>query len=87
MPNGWEQLRQILGPDSPNIAILAGWYVVPPVFKALIVRSQLEYAAEHGKLTRVDRFLRGLRPNEWFQLSAHAEREREQARGQLPLPF
>lgn len=66
MPNSWVELREMLGPDPPQIAILGGWWAVPPVFKMLIVDAQIRYAAEHGKLPMVDRFLRSLSPREWF---------------------
>jgi hypothetical protein len=61
------ELREIVGPGSPEIAILGGWYAVPPAFKALILRAQIEYAAEQGKLARAGRFLRALEPKEWFR--------------------
>jgi hypothetical protein len=65
MPGPWEKLRRMLGPGSPQIAILTGWHVVPPLFKALILNSQIRYAAEHGKLGLVDRFLRSLPAKAW----------------------
>jgi hypothetical protein len=68
MPSAWERLRRMLGPGSPKIRILTGWWVVPPLFKMVILESQIRFAAEHGKLGRVDRFLRGLRPDAWFYL-------------------
>jgi len=65
MPGPWNELHRMLGPDSPPIAILTGWHAVPPLFKALILDAQLRYAAEHGMLGRVDRFLRSLPPEAW----------------------
>lgn len=100
-PGHWEELRKLLGPASPQIAVLGGWYVVPPIFKVLILKAQIEYAAEHGKLEKVDRFLRGLGDRDWYcdawigQERKRAAKQRERpkerrtgaSRRRLPLPL
>jgi hypothetical protein len=51
---------------SPPL-ILGGWSA-PNVAKMLRLKEHIEYAAEHGCLEQVDRFLRGLPEDAWHYL-------------------
>jgi hypothetical protein len=64
MPGPWEKLWRILGTESLSPLILAAWDT-PWFFKLARLQAQIRYAAEHGMLERVDRFLRSLPPEAW----------------------
>ena len=59
---GWFGRQQ----SAPRL-MLANWWDTPPAAKRTRLRQQLEWAAEHGGLDQADRFLRGLRDEEWFR--------------------
>ncbi len=65
MPSAWVRLHELLGPDAPPPLILAAWHY-PALWKIIRLQEHIRYAAEHDSLDRVDRFLRSLRPEEWF---------------------
>jgi len=76
IPHYWKQLWQMLpsgrsgwfgGRQSPPPLMLEKWWETPPAAKLTRLRQQIEWAAEHGALDKVDRFLRGLRDEEWFR--------------------
>ncbi|BDW81050.1 hypothetical protein MACH24_04880 [Erythrobacter sp. Dej080120_24] len=54
-----------LEPPLPNI--LASWWGTSDVQKVETLKSQLLWAAQHGALDVADRFLRGLRADEWHR--------------------
>jgi hypothetical protein len=64
MPGAWEKLRRVLGEGAPAPLILAAWGS-PWMFKRWRVQEQIRFAAEHGKLGRVDRLLRSLPAKAW----------------------
>jgi hypothetical protein len=76
MPGAWTKLHRLLGDDAPPPLILAAWHV-PALWKILRLREQIGYAAEHGKLDRIDRFLRGLREDAWYHWPAAAARAQQ----------
>lgn len=74
MPNRWHELWLML-PDRRQVdsggwvpavpLILGGWWDTPPSIKFDRLRDHIGWAAEHGVLDEVDRFLRGLSDDEW----------------------
>lgn len=74
MPGAWDDLWRLLGRRSSPPLILAAWSS-PWYAKRWRLESQIRYAAEHGTLARVDRFLRSLPPEAWKYVSAEAEPE------------
>jgi hypothetical protein len=46
--------------------ILAAWWTTPHMLKIMRLREHIVYAAEHGVLDKVDRYLRGLALNDWY---------------------
>lgn len=66
MPGAWNKLWRLLGRRSSPPLILAAWGT-PRLFKQARLQEQIRYAAEHGKLAQVDRFLRSLTPESWFR--------------------
>jgi len=77
MPHRWDELWKILpnrrrvgtGWHPPQPLILGASSDTPALAKARLLLDQLEFAAEHGVLADVDRFLRSLQENEWAHLS------------------
>jgi hypothetical protein len=74
MPRRWMALYNILSPSGPGPRlnwipagplILGGWWDTSVQAKRLRVREHLVYAADHGVLSEVDRFLRSLPESEW----------------------
>lgn len=72
MPGPWDELWRLLGRRSPPPLILAAWDT-PWFFKLARLQAQIRYAAEHGMLERVDRFLRALPPEAWKRVPARAQ--------------
>jgi hypothetical protein len=74
MPIYWQELWDML-PDrkqkssggwEPSVPlILAAWYEVPAMLKMLRLAEHINYAAEHGVLDEVDKYLRHLNPDQW----------------------
>ena len=52
--------------DPPLPLTLTVWWETPLDAKKLRFDRHLQYAAEHGVLDKVDSYLRGLKPEEWF---------------------
>ena len=77
MPDRWNELWKMLpnrhrvGAEwqPPMPLILGAWWHTPPLAKAGRLLEHLDYAAEQGVLTDVERFLRSLPENEWAHLS------------------
>ena len=57
MGSGWE---------PPLPFILAAWRTIPHMLKIMRLREQIIYVAEHGVLVKVDRYMRGLAPDDWY---------------------
>ena len=73
-PDQWNALYQLLpnrrqrtdGSWEPALPlILAAWWDTPHLAKMLRLREHIEYAAAHGVLDMVDRYLRKLPPDSW----------------------
>jgi hypothetical protein len=87
MPDPWNRLWELLvarsrecgAPRPAPPLILAAWHEAPLLMKRVRLLDQLEWAAEYGLLDEVDRFLRALPVNEWFQGDAVPNRERSKA--------
>jgi hypothetical protein len=68
----WEMLpnRKRVGAGwqpSPPL-ILAAWHDTPAMFKMLRLTEHIEWAAQHGALEPVARFLRELREEDWLHI-------------------
>jgi hypothetical protein len=74
MPASWERLWEMLpdkshigrGWDPPVPLNLTVWWETPLLAKTLRLEKHIRFAAEHGALDKIDFFLRGLKPEEWF---------------------
>ena len=72
-PQEWQALWKMLPGkkrvgqnwEPPPPLILAAWYL-PALPKIIRLKEHIEYAYEHGILKQVDKFLRGLKPDQWF---------------------
>jgi hypothetical protein len=67
MPGPWDKLWRLIGRRPLPPLILAAWNT-PWLFKLVRLRAQILYAAEHGELDRVDRFLRSLPSEAWYRV-------------------
>jgi hypothetical protein len=73
MPDKWNELWEILsgrqavgaGREPPLPLILAAWSHSSVLDKQLRLKEHLEYAAVHGVLPEIDRFLRELPESAW----------------------
>ena len=70
-----EKKKLSKGWEPPEPTILAGWYVIPPLFKMLIFHEQIKYAADHNFLDEADQYLRSLSLDQWFYLGQWKEEE------------
>jgi hypothetical protein len=76
MPFRWQELwemlpgRQRRGPSwEPTPPLILGeWWTTPSFAKMDRLSEHINYAATHGVLAEVDRFLRGLPEAEWAHL-------------------
>jgi hypothetical protein len=73
MPGAWDELWHLLGRRSLPPLILAAWGS-PWYAKRRQLDAQIRYAAEHGLLGRVDRYLRSLPPDAWEGVSEETMR-------------
>ena len=78
MPDYWNKLWEML-PDKKRLGsgwepslplILAAWWDTPALSKMLRLQEHIRYAAEHGVLDEVDKFLRALSNDQWFTLDS-----------------
>lgn len=78
MPDYWSQLWEML-PDKKRVGmgwepslplILAAWWDTPALSKILRLQEHIRYAAEHGVLDEVDKFLLALSNDQWFTLNS-----------------
>lgn len=76
MPQRWSALWELL-PNRTRVGagwqpalplILAAWDDTPGLLKMLRLAEHIEWAAQHGGLEPVARFLRALSEDEWFHL-------------------
>jgi hypothetical protein len=69
-PIYWNDLYELIvgrmKTDLPVPLILAGWWMSDDEEKLSRVQLHLEYAAKNGTLDKVDRYLRGLKDNQWY---------------------
>lgn len=76
MPKRWSALWDLLpnrtrvgvGWQPPLPLILGAWDNTSGMLKMLRLAEHVEWAASHGALESVARFLRGLREEDWFHL-------------------
>jgi hypothetical protein len=76
MPQRWNALWEMLpnrtrvgaGWQPPLPLILGAWDDTPGLLKMLRLAEHIEWAAQHGGLEPVARFLRALSEDEWFHL-------------------
>ncbi len=76
MPQRWNALWERLpnrtrvgaGWQPPLPLILGAWDDTPGLLKMLRLEEHIKWAAQHGALAPVARFLRGLFEDEWFHL-------------------
>jgi hypothetical protein len=76
MPQVWNQLWEMLpnrtragsgwNPSLP--LILAAWHDTPAILKMLRLAEHIEWAAQHGALEVVAKYLRSLPEDQWFHL-------------------
>lgn len=74
MPQSWNTLfemlpnrrRTALGWEPPLPLNLEAWEHTPAPLKALRLAEHIEWAADHGALDDVSKFLRTLPPQEWL---------------------
>jgi hypothetical protein len=71
MPSHWLQLHQILqqhGAGAPPPVDLSAWQTTPPLEKRTRLRSQVDWAAEHGALEPMFTFFRALPEDQWHHM-------------------
>jgi hypothetical protein len=76
LPPLWHQLWEMLpgreqvgaGWRPPLPLILAAWHDTPAILKMLRLAEHIQWAAEHGALEPVARFLRELPEADWHHL-------------------
>jgi hypothetical protein len=76
LPNLWKRLWEMLpnrvqveaGWQPPLPLILAAWHDTPAMPKMLRLAEHIEWAAEHGALESVGKFLRELREEDWLHI-------------------
>ena len=56
------------GWEPPLPLILAAWHDTPAMSKMLRLTEHIEWAAQHGALDSVARFLHELREEDWFHI-------------------
>ena len=76
LPNLWKRLWEMLpnrvqveaGWQPPLPLILAAWHDTPAMPKMLRLAEHIGWAAEHGALESVGKFLRELREEDWLHI-------------------
>ena len=76
LPNLWNRLWEMLpnrvqvgaGWQPPLPLILAAWHETSAIPKMLRLAEYIEWAAEHGALESVGKFLRELREEDWLHI-------------------
>ena len=80
-PQEWQELWEML-PDKQQVGlgwnpplplILAAWSE-PAMFKEMRLEVHIRYAAEHHVIDQIDKYLRGLRPEQWFTVKLSPDR-------------
>lgn len=76
LPTRWNELWELLphrkrrgvaGWDPPLPLILGAWHFASDLEKQARLAEHLRYGAEQGVLDQLERFLRGLGPDEWLR--------------------
>ena len=57
-----------LGGEPAAPLILAAWHDMPPMLKMIRLAEHIEWAAQHGALEGIAKFLRGLPEDQWFHI-------------------
>ena len=71
MPSHWVRLYQALqefGPDAPAPIAVAAWKTTPPLQMRARLRTQVDWAADHGALDAMFAFLRQLPEDKWHHM-------------------
>src|SRR5581483_4653767 len=76
LPQLWNQLWEMLpgrsricaGWQPPAPLILAAWHDTPAMLKMRRLAEHIQWAAQHGSLKDVGKFLRGLREEDWYHI-------------------
>jgi hypothetical protein len=76
LPTQWNRLWEMLpdrkrigaGWEPPLPLILAAWHDTPAMSKMPRLTEHIEWAAQHGALDSVARFLHELREEDWFHI-------------------
>jgi hypothetical protein len=76
LPPLWNRLWEMLpdrtrvgaGWQPPPPLILAAWHDTPAMLKKLRLAEHIHWAAQHGALELVGKFLRDLREEDWFHI-------------------
>ncbi len=76
LPSLWTKLWEMLpnrsqvgrGWRPPLPLILAAWHDTPAMLKMLRLQEHIQWADQHGDLSAVSVFLRGLREEDWFHI-------------------
>jgi len=56
------------GWEPPLPLILAAWHKTTPLEKRLRFREHVQWAADHGQLGLLGKYLRALREEDWYHL-------------------
>ena len=76
VPQKWNELWEMLPSrkrkgsswePSPPL-ILAAWHDTPAMLKMIRLSDHIKWASEHGTLSEVSVFLRGLKEADWFHI-------------------
>jgi hypothetical protein len=73
IPDRWNELWEMLparrrvghGWEPPLPLILAAWWETPALMKMICLEQHIRYAAAHGVLADIDRYLRYLPEEDW----------------------
>lgn len=74
-PQHWQQLWDML-PEKhqtgnrwePSLPLILGAWQEPAMLKMIRLAEQIRWADEHGDLSEIARFLRGLEESDWYHL-------------------
>jgi len=74
MPQKWNELWDMLPKDQhlkPALPlILAAWHDTPALQKMVRLQEHIKWAAAHGSLKDISKFLRSLSEKDWFYLES-----------------
>ena len=77
VPRNWHKVYEMLpskrqlasgGWEPPLPLILAAWHETAPLEKQMRFREHVQWAADHGQLELLGKYLRALREEDWYHL-------------------